>query len=386
MTPFTSTSTSTTTGTNCLHRLYDINYNKPININALRNFKFPLSNFKLTDKAPPVITLVGANPLYIEWTTSAAAATYADPGATAYDEYDGEIPSSNIVVNSSAVIMSALGSYPVIYNVSDSSGHAAQVTRTVIVRDTTAPVITLVGQSSLYIEWTSGATYSDAGATASDNKDGDITSRITVGNNVNLAALGTYTVTYNVSDSSGNRATQVTRTVTVRDTTRPTITLVGANPLYIEWSATPQAYVDPGATASDNYDGTIPSSNIAINSYAVQTGTIGTYTVTYNVFDSSGNAAAPVTRTVIVRDTTRPTITLNRTDLNPLYVQHNTSYSDPGATALDNKDGNISNSITTVSNVNIAVLGNNYTVTYNVSDSSGNAAIPVTRNVRVVNI
>jgi hypothetical protein len=52
ITPFTSaasTSTSTTTGTNCLHRLYDINYNKPININALRNFKFPLSNFKLTD-------------------------------------------------------------------------------------------------------------------------------------------------------------------------------------------------------------------------------------------------------------------------------------------------------------------------------------------------
>ena len=179
ITPFTSTSTSTTTGTNCLHRLYDINYNKPININALRNFKFPLSNFKLTDKAPPVITLNDANPLYIEWTSSSEA-TYFDPGANAYDEYDGIISSSSIVVNSSAVNMSALGSYPVTYNVSDSSGNAAQVTRTVVVRDTIAPVITLVGQKTLYIEWNAApAPYVDAGATASDIHDGDITSNIT---------------------------------------------------------------------------------------------------------------------------------------------------------------------------------------------------------------
>ena len=381
MTPFTSTSASATTGTNCLHRLYDINYNKPININALRNFKFPLSNFKLTDKAPPVITLVGANPLYIEWTTPAAS--YADPGATAYDEYDGEIPSSNIVVNSSAVNMSALGSYPVTYNVSDSSGHAAQVTRTVIVRDTTAPAITLVGQNTLYIEWTSGATYSDAGATASDNKDGIITPNIIVNSNVNLAALGTYTVTYNVSDSSGNRATQVTRTVVVRDTIAPVITLVGANTLFVEWiKNNPPPYVDAGATALDNYDGDITSKITSNASSVVQTGTIGTYTVTYNVSDSSGNAATQVTRTVVVHDTTVPVITLNGSTT--VYVQQNATYTELGATAFDNYDGTIppNNIAINSSAVNTAVLGT-YTVTYNVSDSSGNAATQVTRTVIV---
>ena len=52
--------------------------------------------------------------------------------------------------------------------------------------------------------------YEDSGATASDNYDGDITNDIVTVNNVNRATFGTYTVTYNVSDSSGNNADQKT--------------------------------------------------------------------------------------------------------------------------------------------------------------------------------
>ena len=58
--------------------------------------------------------------------------------------------------------------------------------------------------------------YSDAGATATDQEDGDITSRIVVTNPVNTTLLGTYTVTYAVSDLAGNAATPVTRTVNVQ--------------------------------------------------------------------------------------------------------------------------------------------------------------------------
>ena len=45
--------------------------------------------------------------------------------------------------------------------------------------------------------------------------------------NVDTSVIGSYTVTYNVSDDAGNAATEVTRTVNVTDTTAPVITLVG---------------------------------------------------------------------------------------------------------------------------------------------------------------
>ena len=72
-----------------------------------------------------------------------------------------------------------------------------------------------------------GSTYTDAGATATDTYDGDITSSIVTISNVDTAVVGSYTVRYNVSNSSGNAALEVTRTVTVVDTTLPVITLLG---------------------------------------------------------------------------------------------------------------------------------------------------------------
>ncbi|MCL7411120.1 MAG: S8 family serine peptidase [Methanosarcinaceae archaeon] len=87
------------------------------------------------------------------------------------------------------------------------------------ISDTTAPVITLIGPNTVTIEV--GTIYIDAGATANDSKDGDITSSIITVNNVINTTVGTYTVTYDVTDSSGNEATQVVRTVDVKDTTPP---------------------------------------------------------------------------------------------------------------------------------------------------------------------
>ena len=186
----------------------------------------------------------------------------------------------------------------------DSSGNAAsEVTRTVNVTDTTAPVITLVGDAQITVEV--GSTYTDLGATASDNYDGDITADIVTVNNVDTSVIGSYTVTYNVTDDAGNAATEVTRTVNVTDTTVPVITLVGDAEITVEVGST---YTDLGATASDNYDGDITADIVTVNN--VDTSVIGSYTVTYNVTDSSGNAASEVTRTVNVTDTTAPVITL----------------------------------------------------------------------------
>ena len=81
-------------------------------------------------------------------------------------------------------------------------------------QDSNAPVIQLRGDATVDIVIDSS--YSDAGATATDQEDGDITSRIVTANTVNTTVLGTYTVTYTVSDLSGNAANPVTRTVNVK--------------------------------------------------------------------------------------------------------------------------------------------------------------------------
>lgn len=79
--------------------------------------------------------------------------------------------------------------------------------------DVTPPVITLLGSTPVNL--TVGDVYADAGATAEDDVDGDITGNIVTVNSVDTNTVGTYVVTYNVEDAAGNPATEVTRTVNV---------------------------------------------------------------------------------------------------------------------------------------------------------------------------
>ncbi|MBO3115163.1 DUF5011 domain-containing protein [Winogradskyella sp. DF17] len=242
--------------------------------------------------------------------------------------------------------------------------------------DTEAPVITLNGASTVNLEL--GDTYTELGATATDNVDGDLTSSIVIGGDtVNTNLVGSYVVTYNVSDVAGNAATEVTRTVNVNpDTTAPVITLNGNSTLNLNIGDT---YIEQGATATDNFDGDI-SSNIVITGN-VNTSIAGTYLVNYNVSDSSGNAANQVTRTVnVAADTTAPVITLIGASTINLIVGD--IYVEQGATASDNIDGDLTASLVIAGTVNTNVAGT-YQVTYNVSDSAGNAANEVVRTVNV---
>jgi hypothetical protein len=104
---------------------------------------------------------------------------------------------------------------------------------TVAGADVTPPVITLLGDASVTV--TEGDTYTDAGATASDDVDGNITANIATVNPVDTNTPAVYTVTYNVSDSAGNAATEVTRTVTVQAAAAGTIS-IDNNPFQQAWS------------------------------------------------------------------------------------------------------------------------------------------------------
>ena len=167
--------------------------------------------------------------------------------------------------------------------------------------DTTAPVITLNGPSTVQLNV--GDSYTEQGATATDNVDGNLTSSIVITGSVNTNSAGTYTRRYNVSDAAGNAADQVTRTVVVNsapaDTVKPVITLNGSSTIELTQGDT---YSELGATATDNVDGNLTSSIVITGS--VNTAVVGSYTRRYNVTDAAGNAANEVTRTVNVNKAT----------------------------------------------------------------------------------
>jgi hypothetical protein len=322
------------------------------------------------DTTPPVISLNGDVTL-----TTTKGDTYTDAGATALDNLNGDITS--YMITTGTVDTATIGTYTIVYNISDFAGNAAvPVTRTVVVvLNSTPPVISLIGNATITIMV--GDTYIDAGATATDNIDGTITFNITTSGTVNTAIAGTYLITYTVTDSDGNVAIPVTRTIVViADLISPSIVLIGDVTITLMVGNT---YTDAGATATDNINGTI-TGNI-ITTGTVNTAVPGTYTITYNVSDAAGNAATPIIRTVIVlADTTLPVISLIGAATIALMVDD--TYTDAGATATDNIDGTITGSIITTGAVNTAVAGT-YTITYNVSDAAGNVATPVIRTIIV---
>ena len=81
----------------------------------------------------------------------------------------------------------------------------------------------------------SSGDYTDAGATADDLDDGDLTEQIVIVNGVDVLSPDTYFVTYNVTDSDGNEAEEVIRSITVIDDIAPIITLTEIQKLLWNW-------------------------------------------------------------------------------------------------------------------------------------------------------
>ncbi len=97
----------------------------------------------------------------------------------------------------------------------DAGGNqTAQASLTVTNIDKEQPVITLNGSNPLSV--IQNGTYTEPGATVTDNLDLAIQSKLIItGNTFSTSTLGTYNVLYNVTDAAGNVATQKTRVVNV---------------------------------------------------------------------------------------------------------------------------------------------------------------------------
>ena len=121
----------------------------------------------IVDVTPPVITLNGSSIVNV-----VIGGIYSEAGATALDNVDGVVA----VTLGGSVNTAAIGVYTITYTAKDAANNSANKTRTVNVTaiplDTVPPVITLNGSSTVNI--VVGSSYSDAGATATDNVDGAI--------------------------------------------------------------------------------------------------------------------------------------------------------------------------------------------------------------------
>lgn len=236
----------------------------------------------VADLSAPVIALEGDATVEL-----ACGDSYEELGATASDACEGDL-SNAVVIGGDVVDTTVADVYVVTYDVADSGERAAvQVTRTVTVVDNDAPDFTLNGDAAVEIEC--GEAYEELGATAVDVCDGDLSGAVTIGGDaVDTSVAGeSFVVTYDVSDAAGNAAAQLTRTVTVVDNTGPAITVLGDNPLVLDFG---NFYEEFGATALDSCDGDV-SASVQIDASNVNDRAVGVYVVSYTAVDESGNVS-----------------------------------------------------------------------------------------------
>ncbi len=158
------------------------------------------------DKEAPTI---GATSNSTEEATAATGAvvTYVLPSST-----------DPIVCSPTSGSTFALGITTVDCLATDAAGNTRSASFEITVVDTTAPEIVLVGSNPQAIEL--GEPYVEQGATASDIVGGNLSSSISIDTSlVNTNVAGTYTVTYNVTDTAGNHAVTKTRTIQVASRT-----------------------------------------------------------------------------------------------------------------------------------------------------------------------
>jgi len=151
------------------------------------------------------------------------------------------------------------------------------------------------------------------------------------------------------------------------DSEAPKITINGKSSIIITKGS---IYTDAGATAKDNIDGVV----IVKSSGNVDSSKVGTYNITYTAIDKAGNKSI-ATRTVNVVDetveidTTPPVITIIGD--NPLKISQGETFSDPGATAMDDRDGTVT--VTPSGTVDMSTVAE-YTISYIATDKAGNEA------------
>ena len=177
------------------------------------------------DTLPPELTLVEKEDSY-----TTPGTPYLEDGYSAVDLCDGDL---------TAQVQREEKDGKVYYSVTDRAGNTAQCVRTINYKDVTPPDIKLAGDAEIAIK--AGTPFTDPGATAIDNRDGDITEKMTVEGSVDIYRAGDYTITYRAVDSFGNEA-EKTRIVHVSAIRQPDTVAPGSKVVYLTFDDGPSKY------------------------------------------------------------------------------------------------------------------------------------------------
>lgn len=208
------------------------------------------------------------------------------------------------------------------------------------------------------------------GVTATDVEDGTITNKVKVRtSNVNKDLVGTYQITYEVTDTTNLTTTKTINVVVIKNES-PVITAED-----IELKVNSKLVENVKAT--DKEDGDL-TSKITKTKNTVDISKAGTYEITYSVTDSYNQTTTKTIKVVVLGDEAPiinaedKEILINK-DFNPLT----------GVTATDKEDGNLTDKITVKENKVDTTREGTYTVTYQVEDSYKNKTTK-TVNIKVV--
>jgi hypothetical protein len=191
-------------------------------------------------------------------------------GSSTVDDTCSEIKTSDdqrtVVPIDDAGDVSELGTYTPTFMVVDAEDNSASCTQTIVIEDTTPPVCEFVGDEYVTVEACTGE-YTEDGVTCSDDYDADVNDEVWCEGDcgaVDIGAVGTYTITYGVTDVNGNSAPVLTRYVTVEDTTDPVVTLDSSANVVLEASNPSGTTYSLGATCTDTcpQDGECDGSDI----------------------------------------------------------------------------------------------------------------------------
>lgn len=267
------------------------------------------------DNEAPVISLRGSAVIELE-----QGQPFEEPGYTAVDAEDGSL-TDQVSVQPASIDTNVPGEYELVYRVTDSDLASTSATRTVIViaRENTAPSIQLLGANPLALPFKSE--FSDPGATAQDEEDGDISASISVQVNVDTAVAGTHSVIYNVVDSDGASA-RVTRVVTVGPNQSPSISLVGPAQLSVV-AGSDFDFSTLSAEASDPEDGALPV-NVSVADLSVLTP--GLHHIVYSAQDEEGQTVSAIRELTVLA--AEVSLDLNGADM--ITISLGDSYEEPG--------------------------------------------------------
>jgi hypothetical protein len=229
-------------------------------------------------------------------------------------------------------------------------------------QDTEIPFATLSDVSVINISV--GESYNLPTCTVTDNVDTDLECVVDF-SNVDVDTAGTYVVTYNVTDTEGNAAVELTVNVVVSepaDTEVPVITLSALTDVELIVGGT---YTLPTCTVTDNVDTDL---ECVVDFSNVDVDTAGTYVVTYNVTDTAGNVAVEVTVNVVVKG-----IPMFGNVPADVELRQDGDLLGLGITVVDHEDGDLTDDITVDLDLSTLELGTN-TVRYSVTDTDGNLA------------